>query len=480
MINKKYKNLQLYGHEFIKESYWKINENSNDVNKDIDTLRSEVENISDNTYDKDDVYTKAEVNAKIEEVVGSAPEALDTLKEISEALGNDENFAATMTQGLAKKVDKVDGKGLSKNDFTDDYKSKVDNNVLQIQNINNDLPGQLNSKVDKVDGKGLSENDFTDEYRSRINDNSSEIVHINNTFGEQLNSKVDKVDGKGLSENDFTDEYKLKLDNLNGSEGGGDIDLSNYYNKEESDGLLNLKVDKVNGKGLSTNDFDDEQKARLNYIQALSNGTLFQTEDGDTFIKLRPEEIEIHSGGIAVIGSDDTAMISAPNLKFKNPQTGAHTIITVENMSQLNSNLVTEVYMSENYYTNDYIDNYILKFQQTESLQISGESIFELNIDTVERNIVTLGVASGYNQSELHLKKAFENGIEPYNFAREIIVVVYNTKEIPVEIKLQSNFNLVGEVDLTVKAQKYNKYLFSTCNNGVSWELYGIGGDLTI
>ena len=35
------------------------------------------------------------------------------------------------------------------------------------------------------------------------------------------NNKVDKVEGKQLSTNDFTDEYKTKLDNIN--EGGGGI-----------------------------------------------------------------------------------------------------------------------------------------------------------------------------------------------------------------------------------------------------------------
>ena len=34
---------------------------------------------------------------------------------------------------------------------------------------------------------------------------------------DMINSKIDKVDGKGLSTNDFTNEYKNKLDNLNGT-----------------------------------------------------------------------------------------------------------------------------------------------------------------------------------------------------------------------------------------------------------------------
>lgn len=36
-----------------------------------------------------------------------------------------------------------------------------------------------------------------------------------------ISKKVDKVDGKGLSTNDFTDEYKNKLDNFSGNVDGG-------------------------------------------------------------------------------------------------------------------------------------------------------------------------------------------------------------------------------------------------------------------
>ena len=48
--------------------------------------------------------TAAQVNSAIEAVVGSAPEALDTLKELADALGNDKNFSATVTNELAKKL----------------------------------------------------------------------------------------------------------------------------------------------------------------------------------------------------------------------------------------------------------------------------------------------------------------------------------------------------------------------------------------
>lgn len=68
----------------------------------------------------------AAVDSRIENIVGAAPAALDTLQEIAAALGDDEDFAGTMTAALSNKVDKVTGKGLSANDFTDLLKTKLD------------------------------------------------------------------------------------------------------------------------------------------------------------------------------------------------------------------------------------------------------------------------------------------------------------------------------------------------------------------
>ena len=68
------------------------------------------------------LYTNSQIDnaisAAINGLMNGAPGALDTLKELADAMGNDPNFAATLTNKLATKVDKVTGKGLSTEDFT--------------------------------------------------------------------------------------------------------------------------------------------------------------------------------------------------------------------------------------------------------------------------------------------------------------------------------------------------------------------------
>jgi len=49
--------------------------------------------------------TQAEVDARVQLIVDSAPATLDTLNELAAALGDDPNFAATITAALSNKVD---------------------------------------------------------------------------------------------------------------------------------------------------------------------------------------------------------------------------------------------------------------------------------------------------------------------------------------------------------------------------------------
>ena len=52
------------------------------------------------------------VDGKVADLVASAPETLDTLKELADALGNDADFATTITTSIGNKVDKEEGKSL--------------------------------------------------------------------------------------------------------------------------------------------------------------------------------------------------------------------------------------------------------------------------------------------------------------------------------------------------------------------------------
>ena len=105
----------------------------------IDELKKDVEGKAESTHghsyndltDKPTIpsvvglASETYVNEKVAGVVNSAPATLDTLNELSKALGNDPNFATSVATQIGNKVDKVSGKGLSENDYTTTEKNKL-------------------------------------------------------------------------------------------------------------------------------------------------------------------------------------------------------------------------------------------------------------------------------------------------------------------------------------------------------------------
>ena len=95
--------------------------------------------------------TKLYVDEKVADIVGSAPETLDTLKELSTALGNDPNFATTIANQIGTKVDKVDGKGLSTNDLTNELKANYDAAYTHSTSAHAPSNAQKNSDITKAE-----------------------------------------------------------------------------------------------------------------------------------------------------------------------------------------------------------------------------------------------------------------------------------------------------------------------------------------
>ena len=66
-----------------------------------------------------------ELETKFNNLITDAPEAYDTLKEISEYIASHQSEYQALLTLAGNKVDKVDGKGLSTNDFTDELYQKL-------------------------------------------------------------------------------------------------------------------------------------------------------------------------------------------------------------------------------------------------------------------------------------------------------------------------------------------------------------------
>lgn len=109
---------------------------------------------------------------------------------------------------------KETGKGLSTNDFTDAYKSKLDGiedganktivdsaisstSTNPVQNLV--IYNALNNKVDKVSGKGLSSNDLTDDLKAKYDTAVQKVDELTETGGAPNVIEIVKVNGTPLT-----------------------------------------------------------------------------------------------------------------------------------------------------------------------------------------------------------------------------------------------------------------------------------------
>ena len=203
-----------------------------------------------------DLTTKKYVDDKIAGIVNSAPETLDTLKELSTALGDDPNFATTVATNIGKKVDKVDGMSLTHNDLTNELKANYDAAYAysQAKHSYNDLTDKPNipsinglATQEYVDSKALPIIFINDENRTgpklfpllpehnlvfiagdaQISDSNGNVNIIyglcysdiqndgSKLLTEYRTNKTAKINTSGILESfEYIDEYIKKITNI--------------------------------------------------------------------------------------------------------------------------------------------------------------------------------------------------------------------------------------------------------------------------
>ena len=146
-----------------------------------------------------------------------------------------------------------------------------------------------------------------------------------------LDNKVDKKEGKDLSSNDFTDDFKTKLEGIEAGAqvntvtsvagktgavtltkadvGLGNVDNTADLNKPISTATqtaLDGKVDKVTGKGLSSNDYTDDEKTKLSGIEAGAQVNTVTSVAGKT------GEVTLNKSDVGLGNVDNTSDANKP------------------------------------------------------------------------------------------------------------------------------------------------------------------------
>lgn len=180
-----------------------------------------------------------------------------------------------------------------------------DNNVKYTKTINDNFSELDLNKVDKVEGKGLSTNDFTNELKTKLEGvaggaqvNVIETVKVNGSALTVTDKAVniEVLTDDDIAKNATVSAMKTKLDTIaenaqvnvievvkvNGTpltpsekavnivipttddiNSAIDTKLADYTTTEDLNTALSKKVDKEEGKGLSTNDYTTAEKTKL-------------------------------------------------------------------------------------------------------------------------------------------------------------------------------------------------------------------------
>lgn len=139
------------------------------------------------------------------------------------------------------------------------------------QSVADDTSAAISGKVDKVEGKGLSANDFTDALKAKLEGLSNYDDAEVRSLITAINGRLDTILGDGASSAiDTFNEIEAFLTGITDTQTlTGLLAEQKQTITSETDAKLAGKVDKVSGKGLSANDYTDEDKAKLAELGAL-------------------------------------------------------------------------------------------------------------------------------------------------------------------------------------------------------------------
>ena len=129
--------------------------------------------------------TEADVEVAIEKIIGSAPEVLDTLEEIAKALGDDPNFATTITKKLAAITEKVNQEIEDRTAADTALQGNIDAEVAERKEADSALKTELKEYVDAQTSIG-------DTALNVVKDNLAKEIQDRKDADATLQSNIDK------------------------------------------------------------------------------------------------------------------------------------------------------------------------------------------------------------------------------------------------------------------------------------------------
>lgn len=382
--------------------------------------------------------TEEEVNAAIQKIIGSAPEVLDTLKEIADALGNDPNFAATITKKLAAITEQVNQEIEDRIAGDEANSAEVAAEVQARKDADTALETKLKEYVDNKSAIG-------DAALGVVKDNLNKEIQDRKDADAAIQSSLDKE----IAERKTADEaYTQSLANVN--QRISDLALSM---QESINTLRNELTEQVNANttAIATNQHSIERNSEAitnltktvgdNYkeVKDMINEEIIDRTNADSALSSRIDtlNIDLNTESVERKAADQVLQVNLD--KEVADRTAADKALSTEFTAKLDN--TKQALKSE-------VANINTKLEQEKENRIAGDNALGVRIDSLE---------AGNTDAMNELKAKVNANTTAINAEKDRAIAKETSLEAKIDTNLQNHKDDMAGINKGILTEKNDR-----------------------
>ena len=382
--------------------------------------------------------TEEEVNAAIQKIIGSAPEVLDTLKEIADALGNDPNFAATITKKLAAITEQVNQEIEDRIAGDEANSAEVAAEVQARKDADTALETKLKEYVDNKSAIG-------DAALGVVKDNLNKEIQDRKDADAAIQSSLDKE----IAERKTADEaYTQSLANVN--QRISDLALSM---QESINTLRNELTEQVNANttAIATNQHSIERNSEAitnltktvgdNYkeVKDMINEEIIDRTNADSALSFRIDtlNIDLNTESVERKAADQVLQVNLD--KEVADRTAADKALSTEFTAKLDN--TKQALESE-------VGNINTKLEQEKENRIAGDNALGVRIDSLE---------AGNTDAMNELKAKVNANTTAINAEKDRAIAKETSLEAKIDTNLQNHKDDMAGINKDILTEKNDR-----------------------
>ena len=382
--------------------------------------------------------TEEEVNAAIQKIIGSAPEVLDTLKEIADALGNDPNFATTITRKLAAITEQVNQEIEDRIAGDESNSAEVAAEVQARKDADTALETKLKEYVDNKSATG-------DAAIGVVRDNLNKEIQDRKDADATIQANLDKE----IAERKTADEaYTQSLANVN--QRISDLALSM---QESINTLRNELTEQVNANttAIATNQHNIERNSEAitnltktvgdNYkeVKDMINEEIVDRTNADSALSSRIDtlNIDLNTESVERKAADQVLQVNLD--KEVADRTAADKALSTEFTAKLDN--TKQALESE-------VANINTKLEQEKENRIAGDNALGVRIDSLE---------AGNTDAMNELKAKVNANTTAINAEKDRAIAKETSLEAKIDTNLQNHKDDMAGINQNILTEKNDR-----------------------